>query len=120
MEEVMLDHTNAIGSEISDYAILPLFYKKNGYQYEQVFREGNIAVYSQKSEGIIHAFEVFKIRKQKATDWGEVHYEAKERVPSSEEWGNNAFTVYTLDKAMDKVFIIKEAIQNRLINGNNK
>ena len=96
-------------------AFLPLadFYKKNGYYYKLEKRVGDVAIFEQYSDGKLIAYEVFEVHKQKATDWGTVHYEAKERVPSSEEWGNNAFTVHTLQRAEMHMEQILKAISER-------
>jgi len=110
----VLDHTNAQAEENTDFKVLPDFYKKNGYDFKLVKREGNIAIYSQgDDEGRVFAYEVFEVRKQKETQFGDIHYEAKERVPSNEEWGTNAFTVHSMEQAEKYVKQIQETITNR-------
>ena len=101
-------------------AFLPLtdFYRNNGYDYKLEKRVGDVAVFEQYSEGKLIAYEVFEVRKQKETDWGTVHYEAKEKVPSSEEWGNNAFTVSSLKRADFYVEQILKSIAERENNTN--
>lgn len=108
-------YQNDTPNEKTAYLPIPDFYKKNGYDFKLIKRQGDVAIFSQYSEGEIIAYEVFEIRKQKEADWGEIHYEAKERIPSNEEWGNNAYTVWTLKEAMAKVAEIQLAIDNRNI-----
>lgn len=90
---------------------LPLTYRKNGYDYKQVFRDDNTAIYEQHSEGKLIAFEVFEIVVQKE---GEVFGKAqpeREKVPSTEQWGSKAFTVHSLQAAIEKRDVIKKNIE---------
>ena len=113
MEDLIVHHTNDTPAEISAYEILHDFYKKNSYDFKLVKRVGDIAIFEQICEGKVMWYEVFEIRKQKEADWGEVHYEAKERIPRNEEWGTNAYTVYTLEQAEFRMNQIAETISQR-------
>ena len=109
----MITHTTDINSENTAYKILPDFYHKNSYDFKLVERNGDVAIFGQYNEGVLIAYEVFEIRKQKAANFGDIHYEAKERVPGNEEWGSNAYTVYSLEKAEIKMQQILESINLR-------
>lgn len=84
--------------------ILEKSFRKNGFDFEQVFRQGNVAIYKQtKAEqpGNIH-FEVGKIRENKARDQFGQHFEACESWPSSEEWGVRGFSYFSFEEANNK------------------
>jgi hypothetical protein len=73
---------------------LELKFRKNGFDFEQVFREGNVAIYRQTKEGQpgnVH-FEVGRIRENKAREQFGKHFEACESWPNSEEWGVRCWT----------------------------
>lgn len=79
-------------------------FRKYGFDYEQVFSQGNVAIYKQtKAEqpGNVH-FEVGKIRENKAREQFGQHFEACEYWPSSEQWGQFAWTYNTLPRAREK------------------
>lgn len=91
------------------FSPLPKIYNKYGYLYELIKRVDDVVIYSQKTSGKIIAYEVFEIRKQKASSWGNVLFEAKEMSPSSESWGKNAFTVKTILRAE---ILMKQILEN--------
>lgn len=93
---------------------LGLTYRKNGYDYAQAERIGDVAIYAQYSEGKIIAYEVFEVLKQKEWEaFGKVN-PAKEAIPSTESWGTNAFTVHSLKAAQEKVEFIQNRINERV------
>lgn len=89
---------------------LPLAYSKNSYNFVQVFREDDIAIYEQiePENNRLIGYEVFRVKKQKeSTMPNGLVIKAKETPPSASEWGQYGFTVYTLDQAMAKVEVLK-------------
>lgn len=83
--------------------ILPKSFNKNGFNYEQVQRDGLVAIYRQtKPEQHWEAFEVGRIRQNEARDAFGKHFEASETWPSSEEWGIRAWTCTTLARARER------------------
>lgn len=73
--------------------------------YEQIFREGDVAIYRQTKAGQeSEAFEVGRIRHNKARDTFGKHFEASESWPSSEEWGIRAWTCTTLRRAKERAY----------------
>ena len=96
-------------------------YKKYGYNFRQIEREGDIAIYEQSDPetGKVYAFEIFIIQKNEASEIFGNSVEARESVPSTEKWGKEAFTTWTLKEALDKKNILKNRLTQRLANANN-
>ena len=80
---------------------LELNFRKDGFDYEQVERVGDVAIYRQSKAGQVGNvhFEVGKIRENKAREVFGKHFEASESWPSSEEWGIRAWTYRDLTSA---------------------
>jgi hypothetical protein len=94
---------------------LELEYKKNGFTYQQVFRDDVTAIYSQSDEEGVIAYEVFKINKNEEREiFGKV-FPASESVPPTTQWGNNAYTVHTLEKAFEKQAAILSLIELQIV-----
>jgi hypothetical protein len=80
---------------------LPVEWKRGSWTYTQVWREGDLAIYRQKhQEGPAVRFEVIRVQhqQQRRLPNGGV-LEAGEYYPNSARWGQDGFTVYTLDEA---------------------
>lgn len=94
---------------------LPISYNKNGFTFNQIIREGDVAVYEQiiPETGKRIAYEVFEVMKKKAATINGSIIEARETSPSNEQWGTNGFTVYDLSHAKVKQGILSQAIRNR-------
>ncbi len=76
-------------------------FRKDGFDYEQVFRQGDIAIYKQtkkESPANIH-FEVGIIQKNKEREMFGVKMEANESWPPSTAWGILAWTYGDLASA---------------------
>jgi len=76
-------------------------FTKQGYQFRQIERDGNLAIYQQTSEaGDIH-FELVRIKKHKQD------YHSKragdEYYPGTESWGVDGFTFLSLESAKQKL-----------------
>lgn len=98
-----------------DFLRLPEAFNKNGYNYKLIYREDDVAIYSQNINDNQIAFEVFEVRKNKQFEIDGRIIPARESVPSSEQWGNNAFTVHSLLEAAKYMERIKERIRIRNI-----
>lgn len=96
---------------------LPIEYKKYGYTYKQIIREGNIAIYSQSSEGSNEPFAyiVFIVQKQAASNIYGREYPAKEIVPGHSLWGNYGYTCHTMQRANVRMEEFKTRISNRQV-----
>lgn len=66
---------------------IPNNFRKNGYDYRLLEREGNVAIYEQVKPNRVYAFEVVKIRSSKARSAFGHDFEAAERLPSDDDWG---------------------------------
>ena len=72
-----------------------------GFDYEQVKRQGKIAIYKQTKPGQplnVH-YEVGVIRQNKSWSAFGLDYEASESWPRNEEWGTLAWTYQDLPSA---------------------
>ena len=84
-----------------EYRKLPDTYRKNGYTFNLLTREGLIATYSQHVEdGTIVGYESFIIQQLAATELFLNAIEAREAIPSTENWGSLAFTARTEEQAI--------------------
>ena len=85
--------------------LLPIELRKNNYDYKQVKRTEKAAMYGQYVTGgeLLIAYEVFLIREQKESDTvlggKDVHYVNKELFPGDENFGINAWSFSSLQRA---------------------
>ena len=70
---------------------LPIEFTKNGFQYRQLARDGNAALYSQ-TKGDFGAYEVFAIQSHNGREIAGKLIPPAEFGPSSEEWGSKGWT----------------------------
>jgi hypothetical protein len=80
---------------------LPTEFEDRLFRYEQVSREGDLAIFTQthKASGRVR-YEVVRIRVQPAHTWPTgVTTPEKEAYPGSTSWGRLAFTCFTLPEA---------------------
>lgn len=85
---------------------LALTYSKNGYNFKQIERVKNVAIYEQTepSNGRFLGYEVFVIRHQKeGVFFSGNKVEEKELTPGNEQWGYLGYTIYSLEKAKEKM-----------------
>lgn len=86
-------------------------YRKNTFHYEQIVREGNIAIFKQRlrpGEGCL-AYEVIHVRQDPEREIAGVIIPAHERAPGNEDWGKFGFTLPTLESARAKMKEMLEA-----------
>jgi len=96
---------------------LPTTYNKNGFTFNQVFRESDVAIYEQimPETGKRIAYEVFEVQKKEAFSLNGYDYPAKEAVPSTTQWGQTAFTVFDLSRAKQRQAELLQRIEVRSI-----
>lgn len=94
---------------------LPDQYKKNGYDFNRIDREGDVAIYEQIEPETNRrvAFEVFEVMKYPEREIGGVVVPAKEATPSNEMWGTFGYTVWNLGAANEKKDLLMAKIQER-------
>lgn len=90
-------------------------YRKNGYNFSQVSRTGDVAVYAQvdPDSGKAVAYEVFIVQKRKEFTIAGNTIPAKEGCPSNEQWGAEGYTVHTIPQATVKEAILQKRVDDR-------
>lgn len=85
--------------------ILPKTFKKNGFEFEQIKREGNVAIYRKRQQHwktSRYTYETIIIKPMKGGEvFGKV-IEPYEAYPTSEQWGVNGWADRTLDAAYQR------------------
>ena len=80
-------------------------FKHGGFNYRQITREGDVAIYEQRwrdSENV--CYEVVRIRRHEAKTFpGGESSPAREAYPTSAVWGLDGFTLIEKDKAFAKL-----------------
>lgn len=80
-------------------------YRKNTYHYEQVIRDGDLAIFKQRlrpGEGCL-AFEVIRVRQDPDRMIAGTLVPAHERAPGNEEFGRFGWSFSTLEAAKAKL-----------------
>lgn len=93
---------------------LELKFRKNGFDYEQVYREGDIAIYKQ-TQGSGTWFEVFTVQKNAARIIAGVVIAASESMPGNEAWGQKGWTYRDFPAAMSKATELRETRDRRFL-----
>lgn len=99
----------ACTKERHSYKPLRKEFRRDGFNYRQVAREGDIALYEQRWTGCPDSdvcFEVIRVRQREGFQIGRRFVEAAEVYPASELRGVDGFTVTDRNKAWDKFFEI--------------
>jgi len=88
------------------YKPLPKEFRHGGFQYRQIAREGNAAVYEQTRNGCSNpsvCYEVIRIRRREGFKIDGRFVQAAEIYPKSEAWGTDGFTFTDKDAAFSKL-----------------
>ena len=91
------------------YRPLPARFRHNGFDYRQIARKGNAAIYEQRWTGCAEpsvCYEVIRIRRRDGFQISEKFIEPYEVYPNSDAWGVDGFTFTDRNKAWDKFFEI--------------
>ena len=91
------------------YRPLPKEFRRESFNYRQIAREGDVALYKQCWTGCPDAavgFEVIRVRRREGFQIDGRFVEPAEVYPASERWGVDGFTVTDRNKAWDKFFEI--------------
>jgi hypothetical protein len=86
----------------SHYKPLAIEFRRDGFTYRQIAREGNAAIYEQTWSGCPKpsiSYEVIRIRWREGFHIGGRFVEPAEVYPNSEAWGVDGSTLLTLDAA---------------------
>ena len=87
----------------NEYKTIPTQFKKKGFTYTQLKREGNRAIFQQTRAGsALNNYEVVKIGKHNGYLMGGVMIEPAETYPGSSLWGITGWTCTSIDDAMKR------------------
>jgi hypothetical protein len=95
--------------ERHSYKPLRKEFRRAGFNYRQIAREGNVAVYEQHWTGCAEpsvCYEVIRIRRRDGFQISEKFIEPYEVYPNSDAWGVDGFSVTDRNKAWDNFFEI--------------
>lgn len=81
---------------------LPLNLRKNGFNYTQLLREGNNAIYEQSVTSSVKYYEVFSIRTKPERILKGKTIQAGEVFPCNEDFGKTAWSCSTYEKALQR------------------
>ena len=88
------------------YKPLPKEFRRDGFEYRQIAREGNAAIYEQRWTGCAEAsvcYEVIRIRRREGFEIGGRFVGPAEVYPASKLWGTDGFTLTDRDAAFAKL-----------------
>ena len=91
------------------YRALPKEFPRASFNYRQIAREGDVALYEQRWTGCPEAavcFEIIRVRRREGFQIDGRFVEPAEVYPASELWGVDGFRVTERNKAWDKFFEI--------------
>ena len=110
----LMSHPLTMSDPIT-YLPLDKTYAKNGYHFNLVLRDGDVAVYAQchRPNGTPVAYEVFKVKRVKETIMFGRVIPAHEAVPSNEEWGTKGWTIMDLHEAKRRAYQLASAKPGR-------
>jgi hypothetical protein len=96
----------AWGKKRDSYKSLPTRFRRDGFEYRQIAREGDAAIYEQKWRGCSEAsvcYEVIRIRQRDGFQINGRFVEPAEIYPKADAWGVDAFTLTDKDAAFAKL-----------------
>jgi len=85
---------------------LPTRFRRDGFDYRQIARDGAAAIYEQTWSGCSNpsaCYEVLRIRHREGFQIGARFVEPAEVYPNSEAWGVDGFTLTDKDAAFAKL-----------------
>ena len=94
------------GSKKSRYKSLPKEFRRDGFAFRQIARQGNGAIYEQRWTGCAEpsvCYEVIHIRRREGFQIGARFVEPAEVYPNSEAWGVDGWTLPGKDAAFAKL-----------------
>lgn len=79
---------------------LPTSFRAKGFDYKQVYREGDVALFRQTKPGLTRTwFEVVVVQRHDGYTIGGQYVAPAESMPSASTWGRNGWTYTDLAKA---------------------
>jgi hypothetical protein len=90
---------------------LPQNLRKNGFDYTQVLRGQRSCIYAQMYEEILIAYEVLVIRTVPGQNLFGTWIDSREKFPANEDFGYYAWTVKSLEEAMERFSKLENKFQ---------
>jgi hypothetical protein len=92
------------GKKSGFYKPLEARFRHDGFDYCQIAREGDVAIYEQRWPGSENVcYEIVRIRRREGFEIGGNFVEPAEVYPKSEKWGVDGFTLADKDAAFAKL-----------------
>ena len=88
------------------YKLLAKEFRRGGFTYRQIAREGDAAIYEQRWTGCAEpsvCYEVIRVRRREGFQIDGRFVEPAEVYPNSEAWGTDGFTLTDKDAAFVKL-----------------
>ena len=88
------------------YKPLPKEFRRGGFDYREIAREGNAAIYEQRWTGCAEpsvCYEIIRVKRREGFEIGGRWIPPAEVYPNSEAWGMDGFTVTNKDAAFAKL-----------------
>ena len=85
---------------------MPKQFRRGGFNYRKIAREGEVAIYEQTWNGCLNpriCYEVIRIRRRDGFQIADKSVEPHEVYPNSEAWGTDGFTVTDEDLAFTRL-----------------
>jgi len=79
-------------------------YKKNGFSFDIIERDGEFAIAKGVRGSGVVSFEVITIRQHNGLNFGDRTTEPAEYPPSNTEWGSKGWTYRSIEMARDKFY----------------
>jgi hypothetical protein len=89
------------------YKPLPTRFRRDGFNYQQIAREGDAAIYEQRWTACCNpsvSYEVIRIRRREGFQIDGRFVEPAEVYPNSDAWGIDGFTFTDKDAAFAKLW----------------
>jgi hypothetical protein len=87
----------------TEYKTIPTQFKKKGFTYTQLKRDGKRAIFQQTRPGsVVNNYEVVKIGRHIGYTMGGSSIEPAETYPGSSLWGITAWTCSSIESAMQR------------------
>jgi len=83
-----------------EYKVIPTQFKKKGFNYKQVRRDGMKAIYLQtRDDSQVSNYEVVRLGRHNGYNMGGSHIEPAETYPGSSLWGIMGWTCTDIESA---------------------
>jgi hypothetical protein len=86
-----------------EYKVIPTSFKKKGFNYSQLKRDGMKAIYQQtRDDSSLNNYEVVKLGRHNGYVMGGMNIDPAETYPGSSLWGITAWTCTSIDEALKR------------------